>query len=171
MRLYHEGGQAMVMAAIWIMLAGILTFMLAISFGSMSESTDWIGHVMQDAAKSAGTSGMEAQSVAVGDPQFNISLVQQTAAQVVAKNLGLNPSTLVPEQGSPFVSTPQLQVVVTNGPFPATITIPFTSGQTITESYPTVVVAIQGDIQNWTGHAVQANYWAAARIYEPGAPP
>lgn len=167
----RQDGQAMVMAAIWILLVGIVTFTLAVSFGSLSLSTDWISHVAQQAAKGGGTAGMEAQTVAVGNPQFNVPVVQQVATQIMASNLGLDPSSLVPQPGSPFVNTPQIQVVVTNGPFPAVMTIPFTGGQTITENYPTVIVAIQGDVQNWMGHTVQANYWAAARIYEPGAPP
>ncbi len=167
----REDGQAMVMAAVWILLVGIATFTLAVSFGSMSISTNWISHVAQQAAKGGGTAGMEAQAVAVGNPRFNVPVVQQVATQIMASNLGLDPSSLAPQSGSPFVSTPQIQVIVTNGPFPATITVPFTGGQTITESYPTVVVAIQGDLENWTGHTVLANYWSAARIYEPGAPP
>lgn len=167
----RESGQVLVTTAVWILFVGVATFTLAVSFGYLTSSADWIAHVCQLAAKSGGTAGMTSQSMAQGAPQFDVPVVQQVAAKVVAADLGLDPATLAPQPGSPFVSAPSIQVVATNGPFPATITVPFTGGLTITEGYPTVVVAVQGEMRNWMGHTVQAHYWSAARIYEPGAPP
>lgn len=158
------------MSVIWISLVGIVIFGLTMSFGYLSMNANWIERTVQAAATSAGTAGMTPDTVAVGNPQFNPSVVQQTADQIVAENLGLAMNTFVPDSGSPFISAPQIKVVTDNGPFPATIAVPFTT-TTIQENYPTVVISVQGDLRNWMDHTVQATYWAAARIYEPGAPP
>lgn len=166
----NERGQATVMTLVWIGAIGFALFAYTVSISYIRMSAQNVERTVQNAAKSAGTLGMTGPSLAVGSPELDETTVTQAVRSILADNLGLDTTTLQPEQGSPFMSAPTIDVVVSNGPFPANIPVPL-AGTTLTESYPTVVVSVQGDIRNWMGHTITGTYWAAARIYEPGAPP
>ncbi len=165
-----ESGQATLLTMIWLLTAGLALVVMWLSFGYLTQSANTVERTVQETANSAGTAAMTPATLAQGDPQLDPTLAEQKAESLLATNLDLVPGTFAPGSWSPFASTPQIQVVVSNGPFPAQIAVPFT-GTVLTENYPTIVVAIQGDLRNWMGQAVPNTYWAASRIYEPGAPP